>query len=353
MPLIDVSALSLNPQEVTELNKVIFEKVYNNPMISDIHEIETGIVMKTQIVLANRINRVLGKASVGCTPNPETGFTMSQKFWDPAREDFRLSHCQADMPALLKIFKKDAKMNPDFYDAVGSEEFGIVIAAVSDAMIESLIIKIWFADKAAALIAGGGVFKAGTDVARFNTFDGEFKQILAEVPTTAKNYVAISKNAGANYAAQALADDEALSIFKSMFRKADKRLAKDGTAQLLVTASLFDNFVDTLENKTIANGFLDRAEDGSVNIRYRGVPIKMMDIWDRIIDQYQDNGTKLNLPHRAVLTTKSNIPVGTLSTEDFENLEVFYDRTLKTNFIDAVYTIDAKHLENYLTVAAY
>jgi hypothetical protein len=353
MALIDVSALSLNPQEVTELNKVIFEKVYTNPSISEIHSIETGILMQTQIVLANRINRVLGKLSAGCTPNAETGFTMSQKYWTPAREDFRLSHCQADMPALLKIFKKDAKMNPDFYDAIGSEEMGIIVSAVADAMIESLITKIWFASTTANTIANGGVFTNGTDVARLNTFDGLFKQIFADVPTSATNYVAITKNAGASYALQALADDEALGLFKTMFRKADKRLVKDGSAELLVTASLFDNFVDTLENKTIANGFLDRAEDGSVNIRYRGVPIKMMDIWDRTIDQYQDNGTKWNLPHRAVLTVKENIPVGTLSETDFASLDSFYDRTLKTNFIDAVYTIDAKHLESYLTVAAY
>lgn len=353
MALIDVSALTLNPQEVTELNKVIFEKVYNNPAISDIHEIETGILMKTQIVLANRINRVLGKASTSCTPNEETGFTMSQKYWEPAREDFRLKHCQADMPALLKIFKKDAKMNPDFYDKIGSEELGVLVAAISDAMIESLITKIWFADKTAELIADGGVFTAGTDIARFTTFDGQFKQIFTDVPTTASNYVAITQNAGASYAEQALPADAALGYFKSMFNKADKRLVKDGTAQLLVTASLFDNFVDTLESKTIANGFLDRAEDGSVNIRYRGVPIKMMDIWDRVIDQYQDNGTKWNLPHRAVLTNKSNIPVGTMSESDFTTLDSFYDPVGKQNIIDAVYTIDAKHLENYLTVAAY
>lgn len=351
--IVDVSALTMNPVEVQEANKIIFEKVFTNPTIEDVHVVETGVQMKTQIVLAQRINRVLGKLSSGCTPNAETGFTLSQKYWDPAREDFRLEHCQGDLPALLKLFKKAQRMNPDFYDAVGSEELGLVIAAIEDAMMESLITKIWFADLTAETIADGGVFTNGTDVARFNTFDGLFKQILADVPTSASNYVAITKNAGASYAAQALVADEALGIFKSMFNKADKRLTKDSNAELLVTATLFDNFIDTLESKTIANGFLERTEDGSVNIRYRGVPIKMMDIWDRTIDQYQDNGTKWNLPHRAVLTIKENIPVATYAKEDLESLDVFYDQYRKTNVIDAVYTIDAKHLENYLTVAAY
>ena len=351
--VLDVSDLTLNPQEVTEANKIIFEKLYTNPTLTDIHAVETGIKMKTQIVLAARINRLLGKAMVGCTPNPETGFTLSEKYWDPAWEDFRLEHCQADMPTLLKIFKKAQKVNPDFFDMVGSEELGLVVAAIEDAMLQSILIKVWFADKAAALTTGGGVFTVGTDLARINTFDGLFKQIMIDIPTTARNYVAISQNAGANYAAQALPADAAYTIFKSMFNKADKRLSKDGNAELLVTATLFDNFVDTLETKTIANGFLDRTEDGSVNIRFRGVKLVMMDIWDRVIDEMQDNGTKWNLPHRAVLTIKENIPVGTYASEDLESLDVFYDKYRKVNVMDAAYTIDAKHLESYLTVAAY
>lgn len=350
--LIDVSQLTMNPQEVTELNKVIFERVYNNPMLTEIHDIETGVQMKTQIVFADRINRVLGKLSVGCTPNEEEGFTMSQKYWDPAREDFRLEHCQADLPVLLKLFKKAQKMNPDFYNVVDSEEFGVLIAALEAAMTESIFIKAWFADTAAA-VAPGGSFTAGTDLARFNTFDGLFKQIFAEIPTTSSNYVAISQNAGASYAAQELPADAALSIFRSMFNRADKRLSKDTEAELLVTASLFDNYVDTLETKTIANGYLERTEGGTVTAMYRGVRLIMVDIWDRTIDTYQDNGTKRNLPHRAVLTTKANIPVATLSMEDLTKLDVFYDKYRKTNVIDAVYTIDAKHLQPYLTVAAY
>lgn len=52
MALIDVSGLTLNPQEATEANKIIFEKVFMNPTMDSVHDIVTGIDMKTQIVLA-------------------------------------------------------------------------------------------------------------------------------------------------------------------------------------------------------------------------------------------------------------------------------------------------------------
>jgi hypothetical protein len=352
MALIDVSGLTLNPQEATDINKIIFEKVFMNPTMDSVHDLVTGIDMKTQIVLASRIDTVLGKISVGCTPNAEGGFTMSQKYWDPAREDFRLVHCAADLPVLLKIFKKAQRMNPDFYDAIGSEEMGVLISAVENAMAESLITKVWFGNKTAA-IQPAGDFKTGTDLTKFNSIDGLFKQIFTDIPVGSAQQVAIAANAGLTYVGQELAVDEAYNTFVKMFRKQDSRLAEQVDAQLLVTRSLYDNFADSLESKTANYSLTETIQNGLKSLTFRGVKIVQMSIWDRQIKAYQDNGTKLNKPHRAVLTLKSNIPVGTMATEDFTTLDSFYDKTLKSNIIDAVYTLDAKHLESYLTVAAY
>lgn len=352
MALIDATALTLNPREAETVSAVIFERIFNDSDLSEYHEIETGIDMKTQIVFAGRIG-LLGRASTGCTPNDEGGFALSQKYWDPAREDFRLKHCAADMPALLKLFKKAQKMNPDFYDRVGSEEFGVIISAVENAMLENLHRKIWFSDTAAALASGGGVFKAGTNLAYWNTFNGLFKQIFADVSATTTPRVTISANAGASYTAQALAADTAVTILGDMYAAADERLLASGDAFFLVTRSIADNYRATLRNKTLGSGFIEVTENGRPRLYFEGIEVITRFDWDRWIKGCQDNGTKWNLPHRAILTTKANIPVGTLSTEDLGKLDVFYDRTLKTNIMDAVYTIDAKHLEPYMTVAAY
>jgi hypothetical protein len=94
-------------------------------------------------------------------------------------------------------------------------------------------------------------------------------------------------------------------------------------------------------------------EDGKVTLTYRGVEVKKMDIWDRVITAYENNATTYNLPNRAVLTIPSNIPVATLADGDFGTVDAFYDRYNKVNVIDGIYTVDTKHLEDYLTVAAY
>jgi len=352
MALINADALTLNAREAETVSEVIFQRVFNDSDLAEFHEIETGIDVKTQIAFAGRLG-LLGKKASGCTPNEAGGFELTEKFWTPVLEDFRIKHCQNDMPALLKLFRKSQRINPDFFDAVGTQEFGVIISAVETAMLENMHRKIWFNDTAAETIADGGVFKNGTDLGYFDSFDGLFKQIYTEVPSNALNRVAISANAGNSYANQALAEDAALAIFEKMVTAADERLVSAEDNFILATRSLADNYRATLRNKNLGSGFLEVVEEGRPKLYFDGIEVKVRYDWDRYIKTYQDNGTKWNLPHRAVFTTKSNIPVGTLSEEDLTKLDVFYDKTLKTNIMDAAYTIDAKHLESYMTVAAY
>jgi hypothetical protein len=352
MGLINADALTLNAREAETVSEVIFERVFNDSDLAEYHEIETGIDVKTQIAFAERLG-LLGKKSEGCSPNEADGFAMTEKFWTPVMEDFRLKHCQNDMPALLKLFRKSQRINPDFFDMVGTQELGVIISAVETALLENIHRKVWFNDTAAATVANNGVFTNGTDLDYFNSFNGLFKQIFTEVPTTAANYVAIQANAGTGYATQALEEDAALAIFEQMVTKADERLVSADDVFLLASRSLADNYRATLRNKNLGSGFLEVVEEGRPKLYFDGIEVKVRYDWDRYIKTYQDNGTKHHLPHRAVLTTKSNIPVGTLSEDDLTKLDVFYDKVSKQNIMDAAYTIDAKHLESYMTVAAY
>ena len=248
-------------------------------------------------------------------------------------------------------------MNPDFYDRLNGEEMQLVIIPkLEQAMVKMLNRLAWFGDKNADNISGGGVIKNGVDVKYFNSIDGLWKQIFAEIPTTASNYVAIAKNAEASYANQALAADTALGIFRAMFNKIDARffeaISEGAQPEFLVTRELYQNWQDQLEDKSLVFT-LAEAKEGVNSLSYRGIPIKIRHDWDSNIRAYQDNGTKWNLPHRALLTVMENIPIGTLSTEDFNNLESWYEKKDKANYIDFDLKLDAKHLLAYMSVAAY
>jgi hypothetical protein len=253
----------------------------------------------------------------------------------------------------LKLFTRASKINPDFYNKIDSQELGVIYTLISQMLNDTLPTKVWFSDKTAATVSGGGVFKNGTDIALYNTFDGLFKQIFTEIPSTASNYTAITQNAGANYAAQALPADAAFNYLASVMNNADSRLLQDGTAKFRVTRSIADNYRNSIRNKNLGAGFLEVINNGVPTLLFDGIPVEIRYDWDRDIKALQDNGTKWNLPHRIVLTSNANIPVGTMSTDDLNTLDSFYDQTLKQNIIDVAFTLDAKHLEKYMTSVAY
>jgi len=79
----------------------------------------------------------------------------------------------------------------------------------------------------------------------------------------------------------------------------------------------------------------------------------MVELWDRFIDTYQNDGTKWNLPHRLVLSAPMNLKIGTPAEGDFGTLNAFYSEYHKENVIDGAYGLDAKFMEPYLASVAY
>ena len=350
------SGFSFNPEELKDWSRVIDELTFGDPTLNELHDIETGIKYNEQIVFAGRMG-LMGKAVTGCTPNAVGGITLTEKFWTPVDEDFRLEHCSADVNAQDKLLRQMSRMNPDFYNVIEGSQSTIgsfLVAKVIDGFVENLLRKVWFSDTSAATVANAGVITNGTDIAFFNTFDGLFKQIFAEVGTGDSNYVEITENAGATYALQALPANASIAYLKAMYNAADSRLLTRDDKKFYVTRTIWDGYLNDLEsiqNSGAGNTMIN--EDGKVTLTYRGVEVARIDLWDRVITAYEDNGTTYNLPNRAVFTIPSNIPVATLADGDFGTVDAFYDRYNKVNVIDGIYTIDSKHLETYLTVAAY
>lgn len=348
---IDISGLTLNTEEAKEIGKLIIEKAFVQGNLSDIHDMETGVHYDMQIPFAGQIADSL-KASSGCTPNAGTGVVMTEKVWTPKLFDSRWEHCAADLNKLFKLFQKASRINPDFYNKIDSQEMGVIYALIEQMLRTTLPIKVWFSDTAADLASGSGVFTAGTDLDLYNVIDGLFKQIFAD---SAIPRVTISENGSASKALQDsdLTDEDAFNYLKEVVNAADARLLQDPSAQILVTRSIADRYKNHLRDKTLGNGFLEVTEDGKQRLFFDGYEVITMHEWDRTIRAAQDNGTTYNLPHRIVFTTPENIPVATVSVDDLEGLDSFYDQYRKSNIVDVAFSLDAKFLESYMAVKAY
>lgn len=358
MNLLDVSDLTLSPVEATELSKFIFEDLVESGDLAMYHDIQTGIFYKEQIPFVGTLGLV-GKKITGCTPEANTGTVQfTEKFWEPQLIGDRFENCAIDANRLFKAFKRKQKINPDFFNNIGSEEEGVIKTLIEGALRAMVNRLVWFGDKTMANVSGGGYLKNGIAVGFFNVIDGLWKQIISvDIPTTAPNYVAITQNATATYALQeTLPADFALKLFRSMWNSADSRLKqKIGQGEKLflhVTPGIAENWADYKEDKSLVFT-LANAEDGGLKDLYRNIEIVTRYDWKGEIEAYFDNGTKYHLPNRALMTTATNIPIGTTSEEDLNTLTSNYDAYKKINFIDFDMMLDAKYLQGYMGVAAY
>lgn len=346
---IDVTGLSLNAEEAQKVSELVVEKVFVETPLNAVHDIQTGIQHDTQIVFVDNLD-VGGEALTNCTPAEQGGLTLTEKFWTPKLVAGRFSHCANDLNQLLKVFNKARRAEPDFFDRVNSDEIGLLTTKIIEALRVSVSAKVWLSDTAAAAQPGGNFTASGFNGGLWNQFDGLWKQIFADgnVP-----HYTISENAGASYALQALAAGEAYNIFVALYEQADPRLLGDPNAQILVTRSIWDNMLKYIETKEAQGGIVKTMIDGRITMDFRGIPVVLMNEWDRTIRKYQDDGTVYFRPHRALLTTPENIPVGTLSTSDLQNLESWYEKKDKTNYVDYSYFLDAKFGESYMASVAY
>jgi len=345
----DVSALTLNPEEVSNLSEVVVEKAFIQGELSAVHTIHTDLMWSKRINFVDNLD-VGGEALTGCTPTEQDGLTFSEKTWTPALVAGRYTHCNADLNVLFKAFGKAKKANPDYFDRIDSEEMGLLATKIIDSMKVSISAKAWLSDTASAVQPGGNFTIVGFNAGLWNQFDGLWKQIFAD--GTIPRYT-IAENAGATYVLQALASGEAYNILKGMYDGADSRLLGDADAQYLVTRSIYDNLLTYIETKEFNGGLTKTMEDGRASLSFRGIPVVVMNEWDRTIRKYQDDLTVHFRPHRACLTTPDNIPIGTLSESDLDTLESIYDPVSKTNIVDLAYFLDAKFGESYMASVAY
>lgn len=350
---LDRGAFEFNTKELEDLSEIIFELGFMNVELNKIHTIHEGIKFNEQIVLSSS-RGLMGKKITGCTPNLITGVEFSEKVWTPALEDFRLEHCSAQVNQQDKLINQMSKMNPDFYNIFEGSQSKLgafLVASILVRFHEEILRKVWFNELTAATQANGGELTNGTDIGYFNTFDGIFKQFRANLMAT--NRVVIAENAQTTYATQALVAGRGKAILNALWSKADMRLRANPDAHILVTQTIWDAYLADLEAiENAGAGNITTTEDGKTVLKYRGIELIPMHIWDRVIGEYYNTGTAWIMPHRAVLTTADNVPIGTLSKSDFDSLEAFYDKYNKVNVIDGAYSIDSKILEDYLIVMA-
>lgn len=358
---LDVSGITMNPLEQQEIKDFIIERVYENPAVQMVHgAIKQGINVKEQIAFAGQFGKTGLKGNSSCdrqTSNPQS--VLTEKFWDPKIIEDTLIVCQRDLDPLFKAYYTKIRRYREIYDITGSDLEIFYAIMMVESMVRTIWRAAWYADTAvAAAGAGTAGLVDSNDVKFYDYFDGLWKQIFTAVGATTLNRVTITENAVTTSKANqlALTDGKSVAYFKSIWEVADVRLRSNPDAKMFVSREIFDNYISYLEDNSL-NYTIDVVQDGLQTVKWRGVDVINMetvfglehreDFVNNTTDNVYDN------PHRIVFSVPDNLPIGTLSQDDFDELEQWYDRDSRTNKTAYGFTEDSKLLEEYMAIVAY
>lgn len=325
--------LTINPENIRDLRELLqvgFE-AQNLADYARVNQVRNGDPFGIIGDLSD-----VGVEGSGCDPEyAGAEIENAQKRWELGDWQIPLKICYTDMEgtAAEYAFKNGTPIG----DLNGTDIMTYVVYPALDRALRKMWWRIsWFGDTAADTISNGGVLTNGTDTSLFTITNGFWKKLFAITTNNPLQQTAIAANSGASYAAQKaaiLTAGAATGAIDSLLFDADPRITASDDAVLMMTKSLADAFTLDLKNKY--NNILPWEEvfSGVRVAQYNGVRVVSIAEWDNVINTYENDGTKWNLPYRAVLTRANNLHVGVTTEGLVNDLDVWFEKKERRMYI--------------------
>lgn len=329
--------------EKVDINEAIFEAYIQDESFTAHHAVLTEIRNGRLIPIINaRPDYGYMKVAQGsCQVNVcDISSTSSVKKWAPVDYNCRLEICKEDLDCDFRSFWN---MKCKDFDNMQDAFIQFIVGKVKENLNASQWRIAYFDDSANTNPDYAGI-------------DGLFKQYLAIAPVGSDQHFVIPENAEATIPDQmALDPARGYNIFKAMHTWAAQNnaaLLSKPDVHFDTTPEIAFNYLQWLmDNKEINCCYNGTGNDGVTksgysidSLNYLGVPIRIRHEWSNIIkwDQEQSGAANYDSPHRVLLTTKGNKPIGTCDSESFSDFDMWYERKDKLILIDVATSFDAK-----------
>lgn len=347
---IDFSKFTFTAEQIRDINELVFDEVLRSPELNALHDMYSGIVYDKEIGFITG-GGLVGKAGQGCNPEAQDFVINTRKVvWQPRDWEVIIDECAKDLDKTCAIYCKNLGIRA--HDLTDTDYAAIVVRVLSDAIKDMLYRIVWFNDTDATNVSDDdtpGQITDGVDVEYFTIIDGLFKQLLTASTAHPELLVTITANSQATKAAQmsGMTADAAYQLLSDMYYKAPVLMRNSGNMRFLVTQSIADAYQQYLTGKGIESTYRNLV-DGVKSLKFLGVDVIPMPVWDVMIQSYFDQGSSKGYykPHRAVLIEKANTAVGTPSDGVLDTVDAFYDRKSRINRFEAADRIDAKILND-------
>lgn len=336
---------------IRDLRELLHDTMYNDPDIELVVSSETGVVNGKKLGRVHSIGDV-GKNRSGCKPTYEKPVVIgTEKSWALGPWQIAEELCYAELENTLAKYGMNSGteigdlQNTPYWDHV-------LMPLLEKAIIEMFWRIVWFGDTDAKNIADSGIITDGVNIELFNMCDGLFKQLKAISADNPGQFTKIAANEETTYIKQKEAirvPGVAIGIVDDMLSDCDSRIFDDTQAAIYMTNSLFKALRNDVKKVQNLHLEVEQIASGIKLSEYDGHSIIVLDVWDRLIKKFENDGTKLNAPYRALISTPNNLFVGTEDTQRVADLDVTFDKKDRMNYIFAQSNIGALVGEDALT----
>lgn len=338
--VIDMAKFTFVGEQVMAISEMVFDEIVQAPEMELFHTIFPDILVNKEVGFIGE-GGLVGVKNQGCDPIPQDWSIATRKIkWTPEEWEVLIHACYKDLQntAAQYSLKKGTPIS-DFTD---SDYMAVCVEVLVTAMKKFFIRLVWFNDVDAENIADGGIITDGVNIEYFNLIDGFWKQMIAQYSTPNNTQrVVIAENAGTTYATQKLNPANVQDYLSDMVFNANMVLRSQSKGFILCTQSFYDAYSKSLKGTSLESMYTNLTE-GLKTLTYDGKPLVAVPVWDEMIKTYENTGTKLNNPHRAVYVVKEVLGVGVGKADSFGQIDIWYDKDSRKVKMEGMGIADAK-----------
>lgn len=336
--MINWNQFTVDNGAITELRELLFLTVYDDPDIDLTIKNETGVTNGKKLGYIDSMGDV-GEARSGCDPQySKVNVTGIQKEWELGDWEIAKEICYDELENTIAEDSLNTGTDRAYLQDTPYWD-QVLMPLLEKAMKEMFWRIVWFGDKDAKNIADGGILKAGINPKLFNMCDGLWKRLQAIIAANPNQHTEIAANAATTYLDQKngiLVPGTAIKIFDTLLADADSRIFDKPGSAIFCTNSMFKALrTDLVERYGKTTMPFENVATGITLSEYDGRTIIALDIWDRLIKKFEDTGTALNCPHRAIVCSPDNLFVGTNDKDKIASLSVHFNDKDRNNYIYA------------------
>jgi len=341
MTAIDLAKFTFTAEQIRDINELAFDDILKAPDLNLITTLYPGIVYDKEIGFIGE-GGLVGVARQGCKPTPQDWNIATRKVvWEPKAWEVLLDECWTTLESTCVIYAM--KTGVDVADLSTTDYYAIVSQVLKDAIKKFIIRMFWFGDLDASHVSDGGIITDSFNTSYFTILNGFWKQLMEQSTANPSQKVVITENAASTYAAQELSPESAKKYLQQLKYKAPILLRSKTEGFIACTQTVYDAWEQWNQGKELESLYTNLL-DGTKVIKAFGIPLIPMPVWDEMIAQFENTGTKLNNPHRALYVTKDILAVGVDGTNSFENMNVWYEKKDRMVYTELMGRADAKLL---------